>query len=216
MGVIATRSSALQSMTGHQSFSRAGVSDIPLSVQQPSEFNLYTHKLQETFRQVHTVAEMERRKLESNIFDIRNNLRTKSDTDKKNVKIWNDVGKHQDHKSEIFTIRMSRKRLARREADDDIKVLSRNLLSINFSLEDPRPQNWKPRDPLFITACIRQKQIHRVYIDNCSSTNIIYKHYFRQLLNSWKEGLKPPTSGPLIGFTGHSLWPLGTKHLPSC
>lgn len=92
-------------------------------------------------------------------------------------------------------------------------MLTRKIQNINFSPEDPRPQDWNPKDPLLLTSCIRPKQIHRVYIDNDDSTDIIYKHYIQKLLESWKEELKPPTSGPLVGFIGHSLWTLGTIHL---
>ena len=60
---------------------------------------------------------------------------------------------------------------------------------------------------------IRNTIIHRVYVDTGSSTNIIYAHCFCLLPDRWKEGLKP-TTGQLIGFTGHSLWPLDTIYLP--
>lgn len=97
---------------------------------------------------------------------------------------------------------------------EHIKVLSRNILSIRFSIDRPRPPNWDPRYPLLITAYICQMQAHYVYIDNDSSTDILYEHYFRQLPTSRKEGLNPPTTSPLIGFIGHNRWPLGTIHLP--
>lgn len=74
--------------------------------------------------------------------------------------------------------------------------------------------SWNPRDPLLITAYIYQKRIHPVLIDNGSSTNIIYEHCSHQSPAPWKEGLKPLTMGPLIGFTGHQLWQLGTINLP--
>lgn len=34
------------------------------------------------------------------------------------------------------------------------------------------------------------------------------------MADSWKEEWKPPIGGPLVGFTGHNLWLLGTIHLP--
>lgn len=55
--------------------------------------------------------------------------------------------------------------------------------------------------------------MHRVYIDNGSSTDILYEHCIRKLPESWKKELKPVAGGPLVDFTGHSLWPLGTLHL---
>ncbi|XP_023732695.1 uncharacterized protein LOC111880502 [Lactuca sativa] len=52
-----------------------------------------------------------------------------------------------------------------------------------------------------------------VYVDTGSSVDIIYEHCFRLLPDRCKEYLQP-TTGRLVGFTGHSLWPLGTIHLP--
>nr|KAJ0224670.1 hypothetical protein LSAT_V11C100012720 [Lactuca sativa] len=103
-----------------------------------------------------------------------------------------------------------------------------NILNIKFSIDETWPPNWDPRDPLLITTYIHQTQVHRVYIHNSSSTYILYEHCFRQLLTSWKEGVKPvqtvthllegktqaPTGRSLIGLMGNSLWPLGTIHLP--
>lgn len=122
---------------------------------------------------------MEKGELASNTFDIRNNLRTKFDTEKENVEVRKDDDKYQDHKNKICTIRRSCKRHGHREADNDIEVISRNLLSINFSLEDSRPHNWNPWDPLLITTYIRENQIHNIYIDNGSNTDILYEHCFR-------------------------------------
>ncbi|XP_023760336.1 uncharacterized protein LOC111908758 [Lactuca sativa] len=55
--------------------------------------------------------------------------------------------------------------------------------------------------------------IHRVYVNTGSSANIIYEHCFRFLPDRWKDNLRP-TAWRLVGFTCHSLWPLGTIHLP--
>nr|KAJ0189757.1 hypothetical protein LSAT_V11C800399460 [Lactuca sativa] len=97
---------------------------------------------------------------------------------------------------EVLTISNRHKRNTTHQAGDEIEVLSRNLLKISFSSNDPKPSNWDPQDPLLISGFI------------------LYKHCFRQLPDAWKEGLKHPTGGPLIGSTGHSFWTLGTIRLP--
>ena len=112
--------------------------------------------------------------------------------------------------TKVLTICKSRKRNATHQAEDKIEVLSRNLLNISFSTIDPRPLNWDPRDPLLIYGFIRHTKIHRIYIDNGSSSDILYEQCFRKLLEAWMEGLRTPTGGPLVRLTGHSLWPLGT------
>nr|KAJ0228071.1 hypothetical protein LSAT_V11C100030700 [Lactuca sativa] len=115
---------------------------------------------------------------------------------------------------EVLTTSNSHKRNTPHHAEDEIKLLSRNLLNISFSSSDPRPSNWDPRDPLLISGFIFNMKIHRIYIGNGSCSDILYEHCFRQLPNAWKEGLRPPTGGPLVGFSRRSLWPLGIILLP--
>lgn len=98
------------------------------------------------------------------------------------------------------------------EFERTLEVPSRSLLNINFSLEDQRPHNYNTSDPLLITACICQKKIHCVYINNGICTDILYEHCLQQLLTSRKEDLKPLTGGPLVGFTRHNLLLLLTIH----
>lgn len=74
--------------------------------------------------------------------------------------------------------------------------------------------NWNPRDLLVITTYIRQTQIHRVLIDNGSSIDILYEHWFRERPTTFKQGLKQSTRGPLVGFTCHQLRPMGPINLP--
>lgn len=132
----------------------------------------------------------------------------------KNARSQKDVVKHQDKKRDVFTITKPHKRSEPQETEVDIKVLSRIILNITFLIEDPRPPNWDPKDPILVTGYIHQMKVHHVYIDNDSSTNVLYGHCFRQLPTSCKEGLKPPTCGLLKGFIVYSLWPLGSIHVP--
>lgn len=73
---------------------------------------------------------------------------------------------YQDPKNEVLTTKRPCNRYERCKVDNDVEVLSRNLLNINLSSEDPSPRDWNPKDPLLITTCIRQKQIHCIYIGN--------------------------------------------------
>lgn len=84
---------------------------------------------------------------------------------------------------------------------------------LTFSARDPRPKGWKGDNPLIIQASIKNVTIHRAYIDTGSSADIIYEHCFRLLHDKWKENLRP-TTRRLVGFIGHSIWPLGRIHLP--
>lgn len=107
----------------------------------------------------------------------------KSDTGTKNVQFQQSIGVHQDQ-NEIFTVKKLCKRHERHREDNELALLYWSILSINFSPEDLRPQSWNPGDPLLITSYICQKQIHHVYIDNSSSTDILYVHCFQQMPTS--------------------------------
>lgn len=111
-------------------------------------------------------------------------MRPKFNTNKRNFETLKDNIKHLDPKNENLPIKRPCKRYDHCKIDDDVEVLSRNLLKINFSSKDPRPGKWNPKDPLLITSCICQNQIHSVHIDNGRSTDIVYEHCFQQLLSS--------------------------------
>lgn len=133
--------------------------------------------------------EFEEKQVKGNLYDIAKGLRSYFDVDKNKSLPQKDARKCQDKKSDIFAISRPRKRGEPKKVEDDIEVLSLNILNIRFLIDDPRPPNWNPRDPLLIIADIHQKQVHRLYIHNDNNTVILYKHCFRQLPTSWKEGL---------------------------
>lgn len=47
-----------------------------------------------------------------------------------------------------------------------------------------------------------------IYNDNGSSSNVIYKHFYKQIPRQIQEGIKPRESY-LISFVGHNVWPKG-------
>nr|KAJ0216025.1 hypothetical protein LSAT_V11C300153800 [Lactuca sativa] len=77
---------------------------------------------------------------------------------------------------------------------------------------------------LFTTADF-EDEVQFKWGENCNTPNLRYKLYnlifilkglldeLDALTRQWKDNLKP-TTGRLVGFTGHNLWPLGTIHLP--
>lgn len=111
---------------------------------------------------------------------------------------------------EIMMIRSKRER---NEEHDDRDGLTRSMHRLTFSVKDPRPKGSRGDNPLVIQWSIKNITIHWVYIETGSSADTIYEHCFFLLPDRWKENLKP-TTGRLIGFTGHNLWTLGTIHLP--
>ncbi|XP_071739057.1 uncharacterized protein [Rutidosis leptorrhynchoides] len=54
--------------------------------------------------------------------------------------------------------------------------------------------------------------VKRLHIDNGSSVDIMYEHYFRQLPTIVRRTIKPPTTA-LFGFFGESAWPIGILDL---
>ncbi|GJQ91603.1 hypothetical protein Tco_0002742 [Tanacetum coccineum] len=54
--------------------------------------------------------------------------------------------------------------------------------------------------------------IHRIYIDEGSSTKVLYEHCFNQLLPEIKSQMVSATTS-LTGFSGETIWPLGQLRL---
>lgn len=108
---------------------------------------------------------------------------------------------------------MIRSKRSREEQGGEHVIIKLSARALTFSIQDPRPDGWRGDNPLIIQASIKDVTIHRVYVDTESLADIIYEHCFRLLPDRWKDNLRP-TTGRLVGFTGHSLWPLGTIHLP--
>nr|KAJ0218881.1 hypothetical protein LSAT_V11C300127070 [Lactuca sativa] len=150
-------------------------------------------------------VEMEEKQLKGDLVEVARSLCAKFDAE-------NAKGPPREgvQPKEIFMIRSKRSREEQRGEQATVKPSARAL---TFSVQDPRSDGWKGDNPLIIQASIRDVTIHRVYVDTGSSTDIIYEHCFRFLLDHWKDNLRT-TIGRLVGFTGHSLWPLSTIHLP--
>ncbi|GJT03018.1 hypothetical protein Tco_0824187 [Tanacetum coccineum] len=66
--------------------------------------------------------------------------------------------------------------------------------------------------PLVVEAEIGGHMIHRIYIDEGSSTEILYEHCFKQLRPEIRSQMVP-TRPSLTGFSGETIWPLGQLRL---
>nr|GEV57280.1 reverse transcriptase domain-containing protein [Tanacetum cinerariifolium] len=66
--------------------------------------------------------------------------------------------------------------------------------------------------PLVIEAEIGGHMIHRMYIDDGSSMEILYEHCFNRLWPEIKSQMVPATTS-LTGFSGETIWPLGQIRL---
>ncbi|GJT75381.1 reverse transcriptase domain-containing protein [Tanacetum coccineum] len=72
-------------------------------------------------------------------------------------------------------------------ADPNPKKSRVSFPKITFSEDNPISQYYTGDDPLIITADIGTTQIHKVYVDGGSSTDIMYEHCFEQLLAEEKN-----------------------------
>nr|XP_043629906.1 uncharacterized protein LOC122601207 [Erigeron canadensis] len=63
-------------------------------------------------------------------------------------------------------------------------------------------------DPVIIQARLANFEVGKIYLDNGSSTYIIYEHCFNKLLQRVKD-LKRPPLAPLVGFNCESSCPIG-------
>jgi hypothetical protein len=83
---------------------------------------------------------------------------------------------------------------------------------IGFSNEDFVGVSLPHSDALVVTLAIANHNIHRVLVDTGISADIIYKSAF--VLMSIDQGKLVPTRGPLVGFSGEQVLPMGAIELP--
>ncbi|XP_073033128.1 uncharacterized protein [Primulina eburnea] len=83
---------------------------------------------------------------------------------------------------------------------------------IGFGPEDLRGVVTPHNDALVVTATIANYDVARIFIDNGSSVNVLFKSTLDQMK---LEGFEfEPVSTPLYGFAGHAIPPLGQIVLP--
>ncbi|XP_073036579.1 uncharacterized protein [Primulina eburnea] len=83
---------------------------------------------------------------------------------------------------------------------------------IGFGPEDLRDVVTPHSDTLVVTATIANYDVARIFIDNGSSVNVLFKSTLDQMQ---LEGFEfEPVSTPLYGFAGHAIPPLGQIVLP--
>ena len=92
-----------------------------------------------------------------------------------------------------------------------VSKLPRLHTAITFSYSDLEGCQHPHDDPLVIRAVVANKKIHRVLVDNGSSSDIIFASDFDKI-GIGREKLEP-TSTHLRGFTGEKVLPLGSIQL---
>ncbi|KAI3493481.1 hypothetical protein L1887_41873 [Cichorium endivia] len=153
--------------------------------------------------------EMEEKQLKGNLVETAKKLREQYEANRNTGKNKKD-GQGIERGLEILAIRTSHKRIS--HASDEVECPLQKNLNLDFSVNDPRPDNWQGDDPLIIVGYVKNVKIHRVYIDTGSAADIIHEHCFNLLPQVIKDTLQPATRR-LVGFTGHSIWPVGTIYL---
>ncbi|XP_073031328.1 uncharacterized protein [Primulina eburnea] len=83
---------------------------------------------------------------------------------------------------------------------------------ISFGSEDLRGIVTPHNDALVVTATIANYDVARIFIDNGSSVNVLFKSTLDQI--KVEEFEFEPVSTPLYGFAGHAIPPLGQITLP--
>ena len=86
------------------------------------------------------------------------------------------------------------------------KIARRESLVIGFSEEDARRLQHPHDDALVVSIRIEDYNMHKVLVDNGSSTDILYYPAF-QHMGIGRERLIP-TNAPLVGFGGTRVLPL--------
>nr|GEW07217.1 hypothetical protein [Tanacetum cinerariifolium] len=76
----------------------------------------------------------------------------------------------------------------------------------------PLTANKGTGGPLVIKAKIGGHAVHRIYVDEGSSMEVLYEHCFNRLRSKIKSQMVPTTTS-LTGFSGKTIWPLGQLRL---
>ena len=87
------------------------------------------------------------------------------------------------------------------------KIVRRESPIIKFSEKDVRRLYHPHDDALIVSIRIENYNMHRVLVNNESSTDILYYPTFQQM-GIGKERLIP-TNAPFVGFGGTRVLPLG-------
>nr|GEV93467.1 hypothetical protein [Tanacetum cinerariifolium] len=76
----------------------------------------------------------------------------------------------------------------------------------------PLAASSETEGPLVIEAEMGGHMIHRMYMNDVSSMEILYEHCFNRLRPEIKSQMVPATTS-LTGFSGETIWPLGQLRL---
>ncbi|XP_050259998.1 uncharacterized protein LOC126705091 [Quercus robur] len=91
------------------------------------------------------------------------------------------------------------------------KIARREGPIIEFSEEDARCLHHPHDDALVVSLWVEDYNMHRVLVDNGSSTDILYYPAFQQKRIDRERLI--PTNAPLVGFRGSRVFPLGAVTL---
>ena len=78
---------------------------------------------------------------------------------------------------------------------------------IGFSEEDMRRLHHPHDDTLVVNVRVGDYNVHRMLVNNGSSTDILYYPAFQQM--GINRARLTPTTAPLVGFRGTRVLPLG-------
>ena len=87
------------------------------------------------------------------------------------------------------------------------KMARRESLIIGFSEDDARRLYHPHDDALVVNLRVGDYNVHRMLVDNGSSTDILYYPAFQQI--GINRARLTPANAPLVGFGGMKVLPLG-------
>jgi hypothetical protein len=83
---------------------------------------------------------------------------------------------------------------------------------VGFSDEDYAGVSLPHTDAIVVTLQVANHRIHRMFVDNGSSADILYWSAFRSMEISPEKVI--PATCPLVGFAGEQVLPVGSIELP--
>ncbi|GKD96283.1 hypothetical protein Tco_1380180 [Tanacetum coccineum] len=101
----------------------------------------------------------------------------------------------------------------RKQIDEMIKAVAKQKVTHSFSSETtisfpPLGDEDGTKGPMILEPEIGGNFVHRMYVDEGASAEILYEHCFVRLRPEIRSQMVPPTTY-LTGFNKETIWPLG-------
>ncbi|GJV87937.1 reverse transcriptase domain-containing protein [Tanacetum coccineum] len=121
---------------------------------------------------------------------------------------WKPQDQHKRHVSERKSDFQGQPREGRGSSRMTRQKVTQSFARVSEITFPPLTTTKGTEGPLVLEAEIGGHMIHRMYVDEGSSMEVLYEHCFNRLRSEIKNQMVPAMTS-LTGFSGETIWPLG-------